>query len=126
MKRKLFLAASAALFLAIGTITTPAVAQQPETWVAHQSFVSGLQQCKNYRTVDYTYTFDGKVLTVRNQNGNLGKIEATADGQVDKVLDSPTGAKLRISGNAQTKQLRVTNGEQCIWDTMPIAKQATR
>lgn len=123
MKRSMFLAAAAALFLTIGS---PASAQQAETWTANSSFVSGMQRCANFPTVVYTYTFDGQVLTVRNMNGKLGTIKVAPDGKLDEVLSSPTGAKLRFSGNAKTKQLKFSNAEQCVWNTTPSSTQAAR
>lgn len=91
-----------------------------ETWVGHQVFVSGTNTCANFRTVDYTYTFDGKKLNVRNPNGNLGNIDVPANGIIENApLKSPTGTLLKFSGNVLTKQLVVSNDLNCRWKTEP-------
>ncbi len=91
-----------------------------DTWVAHQKFVSGMQSCANARTVDYTYSFDGKTLVVTNENGRMTTVSVPADGMVNQDFKSPSGNALNVSGNVLTKELVITNTRNnCKWATLP-------
>jgi hypothetical protein len=64
----------------------------------------------------YSLDLTGDLLTVDNVNGRMFKTPVPSDGAVDHAFKSPSGASLKLVGNARTRDLEIVNSNfGCRW-----------
>lgn len=116
LKLTLFLAAAASALSA----ASPAAA---ETWTANPVLLDkSAGTCQASQVGIYTLTLHDQALEVANLNGRQGQTSVDSVGAVNYHFTSPTGASLTISGNAQTKDLTISNTNYgCYWKLVPIS-----
>ncbi len=114
LKLTLILAAAVSALAA----ASPATA---ETWTANPVLLDkSAGSCRASEAGAYTLTLHGQALEVDNQNGRQGETRVGTAGTVEYHFKSPSGASLTISGNAQTKDLTISNTNfGCYWKLVP-------
>ena len=68
-----------------------------------------------------TLDFAENKLSLTNRFGKMFTVTVPVDGTVKHQYKSPSGARLEISGNAKTRELKLLNtGNHCWWSLDPI------
>jgi hypothetical protein len=112
------------LTLVLATATSALAAASPataETWKANPVLLDkSAGSCRASEAGAYTLTLHDQALEVDNQNGRQGETHVDTAGAVDYHFKSPSGASLTLSGNAQTKDLTISNTNfGCYWKLVP-------
>jgi len=83
---------------------------QAQTWSANLVGLSGnTARCDPGAAVTYTFTREGNNFSGSNPNGKVFTITLPADGKVSHEFKSSSGARLLLTGSAQTRQLEIAN-----------------
>lgn len=89
---------------------------QAEAWSDNMAFESGTTACATFSSIPYSFSLEGTTFTVTNANGKMLTTTVPASGEVNQGFKSSTGASLNISGNVNTRELRITNTTNgCKW-----------
>jgi len=118
MSRSLKLTLILAAAVSALSAASPAAA---ETWKADPVLLDkSAGSCRASEAGMYTLTLESQALDVVTRNGNMGHAAVNAGGAVNYHFVSPSGASLTISGNAQTKDLTISNTNfGCYWKLVP-------
>lgn len=106
----------------VGLVVSAISSARAETWVVDWAVVPEKSPvfCIELQTVPYTLEVTGTYLVGRIRNRAAFSTEIAADGAVSHKFTSPGTARLEITGNARTRELRLRNlSSNCVWQMVP-------